>query len=64
MYRDLIGKPERIEAGGKLWWVQTFCKWDGTVKSVNLYDENGDFISEFSSMEDAIDFARKVREIS
>lgn len=54
MYRDLVGKPEQIEAGGKVWWLQTFCRWDGTVKAVTLYNGDGDLIGEFKSREDAI----------
>lgn len=52
MYRDIINKPEQIECSGKKWWIQVFCKWDGNLAAINLYDENGDFVDEFTSMTD------------
>lgn len=59
MYRDLIGKPEQIEAGGKIWWLQEFCRWDGTVKAVNLFDDAGKLVGEFQSREDALAFVQR-----
>lgn len=49
MYRDLICEPMRFTYGGREWWMQRFNHWDGTVEAVNLYDENGDFVGEFST---------------
>lgn len=57
MYRDLIGDPERFTAGGKEWWLQQFCRGDGTLKAVRLYDADGEFVSEFESVEAAVAFA-------
>ena len=59
MYRDLIGDPERITAGGREWWVQQFCRMDGTLKAVRLYDADGEFVGDFDSMEAALDAAEK-----
>lgn len=56
MYRDLIGNPEKIESNGRKWWIQVFCKWDGNLDAVNLYDEDGDFVGEFASMTDLENF--------
>ncbi len=57
MYRDLIGDPERITAGGREWWLQEFCRMNGTLKAVRLYDADGKFIREFESVEAAVAFA-------
>lgn len=57
MYRDLIGDPERITAGGREWWVQQFCRMDGTLKTVRLYDADGEFVREFESIEEALQAA-------
>ena len=57
MYRDLIGDPEKMEINGREWWLQQFCHGDGTLKFVRLYDEDGEFVSEFASMEEALAYA-------
>ena len=57
MYRDLIGDPEKITVEGREWWLQQFCRGDGTLKAVRLYDSDGEFVSEFASVEDALAFA-------
>lgn len=57
MYRDLIGEPEKFETNGREWWLQQFCRGDGTLKAVRLYDAEGEFVSEFASVEDALAFA-------
>ena len=57
MYRDFIEAPERIEAGGKEWWLQVLHHRDESVAVVNLYDANGDFVAEFKSREEACRFA-------
>lgn len=57
MYRDLIGDPERITAGGREWWVQQFCRMDGTLKSGRLYDDDGEFVGDFDSMDKALEAA-------
>ena len=59
MYRDLIGDPEKIEYNGREWWVQIFCRWDGSLKAVCLYDEAGELLGEFQSREEAIAFMEK-----
>lgn len=51
MYRDLIGEVVRITTGSRAWYYQQFCKPDGNLKCVRLYDEDGDFVSEFKSMD-------------
>lgn len=62
MYRDIIGAPTRITIGENEWWYQQFCKWDGNLKAVRLYDKDGDFVSEFPSMEELFDFLKGVIE--
>ena len=56
MYRDLIGEPEKIEANGCEWWMQTFCRWDGTIKAVVLYDADGEKVGEFPGTREAEQF--------
>lgn len=56
MYRDLISAPEQIEAAGARWWIQQFCKMDGSLDAVMLYDQDGDPVGEFQSMSDLEDF--------
>ena len=58
MYRDMVGDPERFTAGGRQWWAQQFCHSDGTLKAVRLYDADGEFVEEFTSMEEAVAFAQ------
>ena len=61
MYRDLIKAPEQIEsAGGMKWWIQEFDRADGQLEAVNLYDEDGDFVGEFESMEELGEFLSMV----
>ena len=67
MYRDLVGDPEKITAGGKEWWLQQLCRGDGTLKAVRLYDADGEFVGEFQSVEEAVraaegDFGENNRE--
>lgn len=57
MYRDLIGDPERITAGGQEWWLQEFCHGDGTLKAVRLFDENGEPVGDFNTWEEAAAYA-------
>lgn len=57
MYRDLIGDPEKITVEGREWWIQQFCHGDGTLKAVRLYDEEGYYVGEFQSVEDALSHA-------
>lgn len=60
MYRDLIGDPEKIEYAGREWYVQIFCRWDGSLKAVHLYDANGEFLGEFNSKEDTLAYMKSV----
>ena len=50
MYRDLVTAPECCTAGGRDWWVRVLHHWDGSVATVILYDDNGDFVQEFASL--------------
>lgn len=54
MYRDLIGDPERFELNGRDWWMQIFRRWSGKIKYIRLYNEEGDFVSEFRSADEAL----------
>lgn len=60
MYRDLIGDPEKIVVNGREWWIQQFCRGDGSLKAVRLFDEDGDFVAEFPSEEEVKDFINGV----
>ncbi len=57
MYRDLVGDPEKITVEGREWWIQQFCRVDGTLKAVRLYNADGEFAGEFESVEAAVAFA-------
>lgn len=61
MYRDLISAPEKIEAAGAIWWTQQFNKWDGTLDSVLLYDQDGNLVAEFESVEEVYEFLSKIQ---
>ena len=56
MYRDFVEAPERVEAGGKEWWIQALHHRDETIDVVNVYDENGDFVADFKTKEEAYRF--------
>lgn len=61
MYRDIISAPEQIEAAGHKWWLQQFNKWDGSFEAVNLYDQDGDLVGEFQSIEELSEFLSKIQ---
>ena len=61
MYRDLISEVVKITANGRKWYYQQFNKWDGNLKCVNLYDEDGEFVCEFQSMEELKAFVEGVQ---
>ena len=56
MYRDLVTAPECCTAGGRDWWVRVLHHWDGTVDTVILYDDNGDYVCEFDSLRECEDW--------
>lgn len=58
----IVGFAEQIECRGRTWYAQEFCEWDGTFEGVNLYDEDGDFVCDFESMEELRDFIQEVVE--
>ena len=49
---NYITKVERISRNGRNWFYQEFDRYDGQLEDVNLYDENGDFVEEFRSIEE------------
>lgn len=59
---DVIHAPVEVIANDRLWYYQEFDKWDGTFEGVNLYDEDGDFVCDFESMEELRDFIQEVVE--
>ena len=61
MYRDLIGEVTKIKVNGINWFYQQFCKPDGNLKCIRLYDEDGDFVSEFKSVNELYDFVEGVQ---
>lgn len=56
MYRDLVTAPECCMAGGRDWWVRTLHHWDGSVMTVILLDDNGDYVREFGSLQECEDW--------
>lgn len=52
MYEDLVTPPECCTAGGRDWWVRTLHHWNGTVDTVILLDDNGDYVREFASLQE------------
>ena len=62
MYRDLIGEVTKITENGINWYYQQFCKLDGNLDCVRLYDMDGDFVAEFKSMEELGEFIKGVQE--
>ena len=63
MYRDLIEAPEQIRVNGIDWWIQQFNGWDGNLRSVMLYTEDGDYIGEFDSMESLVEFVAGIKNV-
>lgn len=59
MYRDLIEEPVRFRFSGAEWWYQKFNGWDGNLRSVVLFDEDGCTVGEFSSMNEMRNFLRR-----
>lgn len=59
MYRDIIGEPIKIEVNGQSWWYQEFNGWDGNLKSVILYDADGEPVAEFPDFAELEEFVRK-----
>lgn len=59
MYRDIVTAPEKITKNGKEWWYQEFNHWDGTLEAIRLYDEEGNFVNEFQSYDDIMDYIRE-----
>ena len=41
--------------------MQQLCKWDGTLDSVLLFDQDGDLVGEFESMEELSEFLSKIQ---
>lgn len=60
MYRDFVGEVVKITSNGIKWYYQMFSNLDGTLKAVNLYDEDGDFVVEFKTMEELKEFVKGV----
>ena len=60
MYRDLVGEVIKITANGNKWYYQQFYKLDGNLDCVRLYDEDGDCVGEFHSMDDMVEFVKGV----
>lgn len=56
MYEDLVTPPECCTAGGRDWWVRTLHRWNGTVDTVILLDDNGDYVREFNSLQECEDW--------
>ena len=56
MYEDLVTPPECCTAGGQDWWVRVLHHWDGTVDTVILLDDNGDYVREFGSLQECEDW--------
>ena len=61
MDRDIIEEPVMFREKGRDWWYQQFNGWDGNLKAVNLYDEDGVFVCEFDSLEELMYFVKGVK---
>ena len=61
MYRDLVEAPEHYTIDGKDWWVQIMHKWNGEIDVVNVYDEEGRFVKDFKTEEEALRFIEAVK---
>lgn len=48
----MISEVMEMTRDGLKWYFQEFDRPDGQLEAVNLYDENGDFVEEFSSYDD------------
>ena len=62
MYRDLVGEVVKITVNERTWYYQQFCTVDGNLKAVRLYDEDGEFVTEFNNLDDCWDFVEGVKE--
>jgi hypothetical protein len=49
-YSDFVTPPERRQAAGRDWYLRALHDSSGAVLTVNLYDSNGAFVREFSSL--------------
>lgn len=49
-YSDLVTPPEHRTAAGRDWYIRTLHDSSGAAVAVNLYDSNGAFVREFSSL--------------
>ena len=53
----MILKPQKINIGGKEWYCQEFTPDSPQDEyAVNLYDCNGDFVREFTSYEEMVNW--------
>lgn len=56
----IICAVEPVTGYGSEWYMQEFDNDDGTLDAINLYDDNGDFVQEFSDMADMYSYIRAV----
>ena len=62
MYRDMIGEIVKIECSGSTFFFQQFKTSGGKLKSIVLYDEDGDRVAAFRSIDEMSDYL--VRNVS
>lgn len=51
---ELITAPLHYEINGKDWWVQEVRNSKGEVVLINLLDEDGYFVAEYKTVEEAL----------
>ena len=52
---ELIPAPVHYEVNGKDWWVQEVKNYKGETVLVNLIDEDGYFVGEYLTVEEALE---------
>lgn len=53
----MIYKEKQIEVNGILWWFQEFV--ENNIHEFNLYDKDGDFVAEFNSWDEMMEYTSK-----
>ena len=57
-----MDKAERIEVNGFTWYWQEVSNADGKLLAINLFDANGEFVTEFSDYKEMVYFLSSVIE--
>ena len=57
---ELLDTPIHYEIAGRDWWVQEMHDTAGNVVVVNLYNDDGYFVGEFNTKEEAVNAANQL----